>query len=151
MPLASLRAAFESLSGTVRAGTGPQRHLREGTIHQPGTLGREQIMLNKISIVGGLGLVLSTLAAAQKAPAPPTAASLLGTIDGTVNFCTKVNPKSAAKFKEMGQLITNGQSDEAIAQIRDSKEYKDTLDQTSKKLAALSTKEAAETCKVPAK
>jgi hypothetical protein len=108
-----------------------------------------QLMLRKIAIVSGLGVLLSILAPAQTAP--PTFAELLGTLDGTVNFCTKVNPKSAAKYREMVQLVTNGHSDELIAEIREGKEYKGTVDQISKKLGALSPKEASATCKVQGK
>jgi hypothetical protein len=68
-----------------------------------------------------------------------------------VNFCAKVNPEAATKYKDLGRLFTNGQSDEAIAQMRNSKEYKDSLDQVSKKLQALSAKEALAACKAPGK
>jgi hypothetical protein len=106
-------------------------------------------MLKKISIALELGVLLSILAPAQTAP--PTFAELLGTLAGTANFCAKVNPKSAAKYKELGQLVTNGHSEELIAEIRESKEYKDVLDQISKKLGVLSPKEALATCKVQGK
>ena len=106
-------------------------------------------MLKKISIVGGSGLLLSVLVPAQTAP--PTFGELLGTVEGTMNFCAKINPKSAAKYKEMSQIVTNGHSEELVAEIRESKEYKDTVDQVSKKLGALSAKEAAATCKVQGK
>ena len=108
-------------------------------------------MLKKISIVGGLGLLLAILAPAQTAPPtdaePPTAGQLLGMLDGTVNFCAKINPKSAAKYKDLSQLVTTGHSEELVAEIRESNDYKEALDQISKQLGALSPKEALATCK----
>jgi len=107
-------------------------------------------MGKKIVIVGGLAgfLFLSVFASAQTEKAPATSAgSLLGALEGTLKFCGKVDPESASKYKDLEALLTNGQSEEAVAKIRDSKEYKDSLDQTSKQLGALSQKEAVATCK----
>jgi len=119
-------------------------------------------MLKKI--VGAIGacLLLAVLTSAQKeapakkdAPAqkegaatPENAASVLAALEGTINFCAKVNPQAEAKFRDLTKLLTNNQTQEAIAQIRNSKEYKDALDKTSKQLEALSSKDASEACKV---
>lgn len=122
----------------------------------------EDNMVKKISFVGAVGvsLLLSVLTPAQKeapaqkkASAPENAAAVLAIVEGTVDFCSKVAPESAEKYKDLGRLFTNGQTDEAVAQIRKSKEYKDALDKTSKRLEALSNKEALEACKAgtPAK
>jgi hypothetical protein len=113
-------------------------------------------MVKKLSFVGAIcaSLFLAVLTPAQKeqkaqkeAPAPQNAAAVLAILDGTINFCSKVNPQSEAKYKDLAKLLTNNQNDEAVAQMRNSKEYKDSLDQISKKLGALSTKEALEACK----
>lgn len=106
-------------------------------------------MVKKISFVGAIGalLLVSLLAAAQKAAPPSQAALVLGALEGTINFCSKAAPESAEKYEALGKFLTNGQSEEAIAQIRNSKEYKDSLDNVNKQLGALSSKEAAATCK----
>ena len=107
-------------------------------------------MGKKIAIVGGLGafLFVSILASAQKEKAPATSGgSILGALEGTMNFCGKVDPQSASKYEDLKKLLTNGQSNEAVAKIRESKEYKDSLDQTNKQLGALSPKEAVAACK----
>jgi hypothetical protein len=48
-------------------------------------------------------------------------------------------------------MVTNGHSEELLAEIRQGKEYKDTVDQINKKLGALSPKEALAACKASGK
>jgi hypothetical protein len=110
-------------------------------------------MAKTISFFGGAGafLILSLLTPAQTAPPAPLNARALGALEGTLNFCGKINPESADKYKEMGKLLTKGQTAEALAEKRGSQEYKDSLDQISKHLEGLSTKEALATCKAQAK
>ena len=104
-------------------------------------------MAKKIAIVGGFGaFLLLSMALAQETP-PASAGALFGALEGTLNFCAKVDPQSADKYEELDRLFTNDQPEEAIAQVRNSKEYKESLDQTSKQLAALSPKEALALCK----
>lgn len=117
-------------------------------------------MIKKIVGVIGASLLLAVLTPAQKEPpaqkvapaqkeaaAPENAALVLAALDGAINFCAKVNPQAEAKYEELRKLLTNNQTDEAVAQIRNSKEYKDAFDKTSKQLGALSNKEALEACK----
>ena len=85
-------------------------------------------MVKQVAFVGAVGasLLLALLTPAQKKPAAPeNAASVLAALEGTINFCTKINPAAEAKYKDLAKLLTNNQTDEAIAQIRNSKEYKD--------------------------
>ena len=88
--------------------------------------------------------------AQKEAAKPEDVASILATLEGTINFCTRINPEAEAKYKDLAKLLTNNQTDEAVAQIRNSKEYKDALEKTSKQLGALSSKEALEACKAGA-
>ena len=109
--------------------------------------------MKKISFVGATGafLLVSLLASAQTAAPATQDASVLAILEGTITFCSKVDPESADKYKDLAKLLTNGQSDEAIDQVRNTKEYKDSLDKISKQLEALSTKEASEACKAQGK
>ena len=104
-------------------------------------------MAKKISIVSVAGtfLALSLLTPAQTAP-KPISAPALGVFEGMLNFCGKVNPQSADKYKEMAKSLTKDQPAAALAEIRDSREYKDSAGQIGKKLGAMSTKEALATC-----
>jgi hypothetical protein len=125
-------------------------------------------MVKKIIFVGAVGasLFLAVLTPAQKEPPPQKekqkeqreqkepkeapitqdGASFLGMLEGFINFCAKVNPQSET-YKEVEKLLTNNATDEAFAQIRKSKEYKESFDQVSKKLEAMPAKEALEFCK----
>lgn len=109
-------------------------------------------MVKKISLVSCVValLFLSLLAPAQTAPAPISAPAL-GVLEGMLNFCGKVNPKSADKYNEMLKPLTKDQSADTLAELRNSQEYKDSLDQISKQLEALSTKDALATCKAQGK
>ena len=104
-------------------------------------------MVKKIVGAFATFLLLSILAPAQTTTETAKTGSVLGALEGTLRFCTKVDSQSADKYKQIGQLLTNGQPDEAIAKIRDSKEYKDALDQTTKQLEKLPAKQALAACK----
>ena len=99
--------------------------------------------------VGGFAtfLLLSILAPAQTTTEIAKAGSELGALEGTLRFCSKVDPQSVDKYKQIGQLLTNGQSDEVVTKVRDSKEYKDALEQTTKQLEKLPAKQALAACK----
>ena len=96
------------------------------------------------------GQTLAQKAQGKTAPAPLNARAL-GRLEGMLNFCSKVNPESADKYKEMTKLLTKGQTAEAVAEMRNSQEYKDSVDEINKNLGALSNKDALATCKAQAK
>jgi len=105
--------------------------------------------MKKISIVSGFGafLLLAVLSPAQTATATPTSAgTVLGVLEGTLNFCIKVTPQSASKYKALGQLLINGQSAKAIALVRNSDAYEKSFAQITKQLGALSTTQALAAC-----
>jgi len=106
-------------------------------------------MMKKISFVSGIGafLFLSLLAPAQTATTHLSAPAL-GTFEGMLSFCGKVNPQSADKYNELVKNLTKDQTADALAEMRNSQEYKDSLDQISAQLGELSNKDALETCKV---
>ena len=112
-------------------------------------------MLKKISIVGVFGtfLFVSTLAPAQKTQkgqqAPTTSSdgsSLLGMVEGVVNFCGKVSLGSASGYTQIDQLFTQGQSKDALEQMRGNSGYKSSSNQVKTQLQALSPANALATC-----
>jgi hypothetical protein len=109
-------------------------------------------MMKKISFVSGIGafLFLSLLLPAQTAPAQLSGPTL-GTLEGMLKFCGKVNPQAADKYQDMIKRLTKDQPEDKLAELRDSQEYKDSLDQIGKQLGELSTEDAIATCKVPEK
>ena len=111
-------------------------------------------MIKKIPFVSTIGafLILSVLAPAQTAPTPARlSAPALGVLEGMLDFCGKVNPQSADKYKEIRKNLTKDQAAGAVDKMRNSQEYKDSVDQVTKQLAALPTKEASATCQAKAK
>jgi hypothetical protein len=116
-------------------------------------------MLKKILFVASAFVILLLLVPgqtlAQKAPgktAPaPLNARALGRLEGVLNFCSKVNPESADKYGDMSKELTKGQTAEVVAEMRNTQEYKDSVDEMTKNLSALSNKEALATCKAQAK
>ena len=58
-----------------------------------------------------------------------------------------MGPRISAPRSIQSLLVTAGHSEELVAEIRESDDYKEALDQISKQLRALSPKEALATCK----
>jgi hypothetical protein len=110
-------------------------------------------MVKKISIVAGFGafLLVSSLAPAQKTQKTPSTSTssdgtVLGVLDGVVSFCAKVSPGSASTYRELSQFITNGQSAQAVTQVRDSDLYQKAYQQVGKDLKTLSANDAVAAC-----
>jgi hypothetical protein len=49
----------------------------------------------------------------------------LGQKESMLDFCSKANPQSAAKYKERGKALVGNASEKDLAKARDSGEYKD--------------------------
>ena len=105
-------------------------------------------MVKNCFIVSGLGtfLFVSMLSPAKPAPAKITPGTVLGSLEGTLNFCAKVDPPAAPIYKSLGQLIINRQSAKAIAEVRRSDAYEDAYQQISTKLQSLPANQAQATC-----
>jgi len=81
------------------------------------------------------------------APAIPSAGTIIGSLEGTLAFCTSVNPQGAAGYNLIDQLITNGQSAGAVAQVRSSNAYEIAYGQITKQLRAYPRARAIAECK----
>jgi hypothetical protein len=77
----------------------------------------------------------------------PSAGTIIGSLEGTLAFCTSANPQGAASYDAFDQLITNGQSASAMAELRNSDSYERAYRQITKQLRALSPAEAVAECK----
>jgi hypothetical protein len=103
-------------------------------------------MLKKIALCFGVILLASTLAPAQTAFTDTAGASLLGVVEGAMNFCSKVSSGSASGYKQIDQIFLQGQSEKTIEQVRESGAYTSSFNQTKKLLQGLSSTDASAVC-----
>lgn len=104
-------------------------------------------MVRKISILSSASvfLVLSLLAPAQTAPATPND-SILGTLEGVLDFCGKVNPTASSTYQQLDALLTNGLTPASVTQSRKNQDYKNSHAKISQQLGELSKKQAVDSC-----
>ena len=106
-------------------------------------------MMKNCFIANGFGafLLFAVLSPAKAAPAPPSGGSILGTVEGVISFCTKIDASSVSSYKKVDEFMIDGQSSKAIWQIRDSEAYESAYGQVTKTLKALPHNQALATCK----
>lgn len=104
-------------------------------------------MLKKIAVCFGVILLTSSLAPAQTASTDTAGASLLGVIEGAMNFCSKISPGTPSGYKQIDQILLQGQSEKTVSQLRQSSAYTNSLNQTKKLLQGLSPADALAVCK----
>ena len=97
--------------------------------------------LGKLSLIALVAVPLLTFAAT---PVPP---KTLGTLEATLNFCARVDSKSADKYKEWGKMLVRDISAKDLAEARDSSEYKETYDANTAELEKVSKDKAMEACR----
>jgi hypothetical protein len=84
----------------------------------------------------------------QLAPAAPSVPpNALGHVEGIVNFCVRVDPKSADKYKEIGKRVVDGMSQKELAEARSSTEYKESYEAITGELTKLPAEKAVEGCR----
>lgn len=87
-------------------------------------------------------LAVAPLAMAKLTMPPQT----LGQIEGTLKFCSGVNPKGEAKYKEFGKALVNEATEEELKKVRGSSEYKESYDSITERLGKVPKDKAVETC-----
>lgn len=103
-------------------------------------------MLKKIVVGFGVILLTSTLASAQTASTDASSASLLGVVEGAMNFCSKVSPGTPSGYKQIDQVFLQGQSEKTTEKVRESSAYTTSFNQTKKLLQGLSSADALAVC-----
>lgn len=76
----------------------------------------------------------------------PVTNGTLGQTESMVELCSKVNPKSADKYKERGKALVGEASDKDLADARTAKEYKDSYNLVKTTLGKLSKDAAVKIC-----
>lgn len=70
----------------------------------------------------------------------------LGTAQATVDFCAQIDPGTATKYQQQVTLLVQGVSEDEVAKIRSTDDYKDAYARASAALAEVSKPDAAEAC-----
>jgi hypothetical protein len=95
-------------------------------------------------ICGCSAILFSQFAAAKL----PITAEALGKTEAVVAFCSQVNPKDAALYKEAAKGTAGEASEKELADARASKEYKEAVIAMRAELAKLSKEDALAACTV---
>jgi hypothetical protein len=103
----------------------------------------------KLYLVLGLVAILSIPQLVLAAPPVPPKA--LGSVEATIDFCSRVDSKSADKYKEWGKLLVRDMSEKELAEARGSSEYKETYDALSAELEKLPKEKAVDACRASLK
>ena len=77
---------------------------------------------------------------------PSVSAPALGTIEATLDFCARVNPKAAEQYWQQAKALLQGVSDKTAAEIRKSDEYRQAYDSTAEMIAKVPEQDALRTC-----
>jgi hypothetical protein len=73
-------------------------------------------------------------------------AQWLGTVEGILDFCVKVDPKDAASFQALRKSADGGTSEHDLTGLRGTPEYKNGLDTINNALAQVSPQSGAQIC-----
>ncbi len=71
----------------------------------------------------------------------------LGVVEGTLNTCAKVDPESAAKYKQRGEAFVADATKEELEKARSTSEYKDSYDSTTNELEKAPKDQTIKACK----
>jgi len=77
-------------------------------------------------------------------PAPQ--AQTLATTEAILEHCAKLNPGAADQYREQAKLLTQGASEEALAKVRKSDEYRQSRDSMLESLAKVDEQDAKKAC-----
>jgi hypothetical protein len=99
----------------------------------------------KIHFIICLAVVIALPRLTPAGPSMPPNA--LGHVEATVNFCVRVDSKSADKYKEIGKRLVSGMSQKALAEARSSTEYKESYDAITSDLVKLPAEKGVEGCR----
>jgi hypothetical protein len=70
----------------------------------------------------------------------------LGQVEATLKFCSGVNPKAEAKYKEWGKMLVKEATEEELKEARASSEYKESYDTITEQLGKAPKDKALEAC-----
>lgn len=98
----------------------------------------------KVPLILGLSAVMALPGLALSEV--PIDGETLGRVEGTLAFCAKVDPQSAAKYQEASKIVTRDQPQKAVESARSSKEYQDAFKAINVELGKASNEDAVKAC-----
>jgi hypothetical protein len=96
-----------------------------------------------VCICAVFGLTGGTLAAESTAPN----AQSLGTFEAILDKCAELDAAHAAEYRDQLHAVTQGASEEAIAKLRDSDDYKEAYTAARNSLGKVAGPDALKACK----
>ena len=87
-------------------------------------------------------IVMPSLAMAEL----PFSKQGLGQVEATIDYCSKVNPQEAQKFKDYGKRLIKGFPGAEVEEARKSEEYQKTYKSMTEELGKVSKDEAVKAC-----
>jgi hypothetical protein len=99
------------------------------------------------SVVLAALAVMSVSALAKPNPATTLSPTGVGTADGVLNYCRRVDPGLAAKYALGLKSLPLGHSPDELEDIRETKQYKSTLATINSQLLKISTATGVNACR----
>lgn len=99
--------------------------------------------MKKVYVILCVGALAVAPLALAKLSMPPEA---LGQVEGTLKFCSDLNPKGEATYKEWGKMLVKGATQEELKDVRESAEYKEAYDAVTEELGKVPKDKALKDC-----
>jgi hypothetical protein len=71
---------------------------------------------------------------------------VLGTTEAVLDYCAKIDPSAADRYRQQLKLMVRGASDEVLAKARSTDDYKQARAAAEDSLSKLDEKDAKQTC-----
>jgi hypothetical protein len=84
--------------------------------------------------------------AAVRAAEPPPSGQVLGAVEAIVEHCIKADAASAARYAQQLKIVVRDADEKALAEVRQSDEYKQTYQATKEQLGESTGEEARRAC-----
>jgi hypothetical protein len=98
--------------------------------------------MRKVALV----CVLFALPALTQAAKPPPNAQALGITEGVLHYCGSVDPKAAGQLQQKAKDLVQGLSEDEVAKLRESEEYRAAYDSIGEMLTAAPGQKAVQAC-----
>jgi len=102
--------------------------------------------VTKLNFISMSCVVLLSAQIALSEEPQPVNGQALGMMEGILDKCAQVDTKAAADYRQRVAMLTQGASEDAVAEIRQSDEYKRSYASITESLAQVSEPEVMQAC-----